>query len=347
MLAAESDHGHVDVTIPLIDISGWRSGSSARRREIAGEVDRACREIGFLIIGGHSVSPDVVERIERTTRAFFDLPLEVKLSYASKDPSVFRGYARINTAALARAYNDEASPPDFRETFSINRISIDPADPYFTTEYARRIFAPNIWPDVIGDFQASWEEYYRSMEQLASELMQIFATALGLEETFFEDRIDKHTTGLLASNYPEPIGDLIGNQIRAGAHTDYGSLTILHAEKKPGGLQVQTAEGVWKDVPIIPGAFVINIGDLLARWTNDRWVSTIHRVVNPPHDRIAGSRRQSFAFFHQPNYDAVIECLPTCRGEVGPRYEPINSGEYLESKLIQIQTPGARKSHEQ
>ena len=128
-------------------------------------------------------------------------------------------------------------------------------------------------------------------------------------------------------------------QLRAGAHSDYGSLTILKAEANPGGLQVYNKAGEWVDVPIVPDCFVVNIGDLMARWTNDRWVSTLHRVINPPREHALGSRRQSLVFFHNPNYDADISCLPTCiaAGEP-PRYPATTSGEHLRSRFVATQT---------
>jgi isopenicillin N synthase-like dioxygenase len=330
--------------VPLIDFSRWRPGSLNERKKIAEEVDAACRRIGFLVIKGHSVPPEVVAGIDRATRAFFDLPLEAKRSYSSKKPEVFRGYTEVNSTALSRAYDDEDGAPDFREGFSINRISIDGDDEYYNTDFARSMFADNIWPDAIEDFKPAWESYYRALEELASEIMQSFALALGVEQDYFEPKIRKHMTGLLASNYPEPAAETAGSIIRAGAHTDYGTVTILHADDVPGGFQVQTDDGVWRDVPIVPGAFIVNIGDMMARWTNDRWVSTIHRVVGPPRDRVIGSRRQSFAFFHYPNCDAIVECLPTCEGTTGPKYAAISAGTYLLEKLQQIQTGKAYRA---
>jgi isopenicillin N synthase-like dioxygenase len=168
--------------------------------------------------------------------------------------------------------------------------------------------------------------------------MRLFALALDLDEHWFDDKVDKHMTNFSVSNYPDQPHALPGSQLRAGAHTDYGSITILKTEDKPGGLEVRAADGRWAAVPIVPGAFIINIGDLMAQWTNDAWVSTMHRVVNPPRDQAAGSRRQSLIFFHQPNYDAVVECLPSCRG-AGAKYPPTTSGEHLWAKLQKMQVP--------
>ena len=139
-------------------------------------------------------------------------------------------------------------------------------------------------------------------------------------------------------NYPSQTATPADGQLRAGAHSDYGSLTILRAEDRPGGLQVFTREGAWIDVPIVPDCFIVNIGDLMAQWTNDHWVSTLHRVANPPPERAGDSRRQSLVFFHNPNYDAPVECLPSCRSaERAAKYPPTTSGDYLRSRFTATQ----------
>ena len=164
--------------------------------------------------------------------------------------------------------------------------------------------------------------------------MRIFALALDLPGEFFADKIDHPISALRIMNYPEQAVAPAAGQLRAGAHTDYGSLTILLQEAAPGGLQVRAPDGVWHNVPAVPGTFVVNLGDLMARWTNDRWRSTLHRVVNPPTDAGGSTRRQSIAFFHQPNWDAEIACLPGCLapGEL-PKYPPVRSGPHLMSKF--------------
>jgi isopenicillin N synthase-like dioxygenase len=121
-------------------------------------------------------------------------------------------------------------------------------------------------------------------------------------------------------------------------------MTIIKAEDKPGGLEVLDAQGQWRPVPIVPGTLVVNLGDLMAQWTNDRWVSTMHRVVNPPRDKSMSSRRQSLIFFHQPNYDALIECLPTCLDNGRAKYAPITSGEHLLMKMQKMQDVAKRGS---
>ncbi len=164
--------------------------------------------------------------------------------------------------------------------------------------------------------------------------MKLFALALKLPEDFFAEFIDAPVSALRALNYPEQILAPRPGQLRAGAHTDYGSLTILMPQPGSKGREILTPDGRWTPVPPAPGAFVINIGDLMARWTNDRWVSTLHRVANPSPEDGGLSRRQSLAFFHQPNWSAEIACLDACLqpGEK-PKYEPVLSGPYLMSRF--------------
>jgi isopenicillin N synthase-like dioxygenase len=314
--------------VPVIDISPYFSGDLAQKRQVAKLIDDACRSIGFLVISGHGVPSALIERTDALARAFFDLPIDVKLKYKTG----YRGYSPMFTSALAYTSGDGQSAPDFREIFSIGQPHVDRQDPYFGSETGRRIFPDNVYPQEVPGLRETLEAYYGAMTALATTLMRLFALALDLDEHWFDDKIDKHMTGFSLSNYPDQPQGQAPNQLRAGAHTDWGSLTILKTEDKPGGLEVLTTQGAWEAVPIIPGTFIINIGDLMAQWTNDRWISNMHRVVNPPRDQATGSRRQSLIFFHQPNYDARIECLAGCVGD-GAKYPPTTSGGHLKMKL--------------
>ena len=323
-----------DSPVPIIDISGYRSGALADKLRVAHAIDEACRAIGFLVVSGHGVPEAAVERADRATRAFFDLPLASKSRYAPGASGAYRGYHALESNAIAYSLDDRAAPPDLLERYSMGRVEIDPADPYYSrNEMARSAFAPNVWPTELPDFAPAMIDYYRAMERLALDLMRLFALALGLDEHWFDDKVDKHMTHLVVQNYPDQETPPRPGQLRCGAHSDYGSMTILKTENKPGGLEVRAADGQWKPVQAVPGAFIVNLGDLMAQWTNDRWVSTMHRVVNPPRDKIAGTRRQSLIFFHQPNYDAAIECLPNCLDGGRAKYKPTTSGEHLYMKM--------------
>jgi isopenicillin N synthase-like dioxygenase len=323
--------------IPVIDIAPFIHGQDEARRAVARAVDAACSDLGFLIIAGHGVSEALVDDIRRVSRAYFDLPVEEKL--ALKMPSDrYRGYISLGNEALAYSM-DEASPPDLKESFSIGPIDT-PDDAYHRAASPGNFFAPNVWPQRPDGFRQIYEDYYHEMERVSTTLMRIFAMGLGMDEHWFDDKVDRHITNFSVIHYPEQPREPLPGQLRAGAHTDYGSLTIVKPDQAPGGLQVLAKDGSWLDVPTIAGTFVVNLGDLMAEWTNDRWVSTLHRVVNPPRDRALGSRRISMPFFHQPNYDAVIECLPTCRSvDRPPRYGRITSGEHVWMKINKHRRP--------
>jgi isopenicillin N synthase-like dioxygenase len=324
-------------SIPVIDISSFIHGNGAARREVARAVDAACADLGFLIIAGHGVSETLVDDIRAVSRAYFDLPVPEKQEL-SMPADRYRGYISLGNEALAYSL-DEETPPDIKESFSIGPVDA-PDDAYHRAAAPGNFFAPNFWPERPAGFRDIWEEYYREMERVSTTLMRSFALGLGMDEHYFDDKIDRHITNMSVIHYPEQAKEPLPGQLRAGAHTDYGSLTIVKPDDAPGGLQVLAKDGSWLDVPTIQGTFVVNLGDLMADWTNDRWVSTLHRVVNPPRDKALGSRRISIPFFHQPNYDAVIECLPTCRSaDLPPRYAKMTSGEHVWMKINKHRTP--------
>lgn len=321
--------------VPVLDISPLRQGAAARRA-LAAEVDRTCRDIGFMVIEGHGVDPRLIEGVEGVSREFFDLPLAEKLRIVRPAPDVTRGYMPFKAEVLVSSRGGDA-PGDLNESLMIGPIDVTDGS-YYTAPAAGRHFAPNLWPDRPYGLRPLYEAYYRAMDALATDLMALFALALDLPEDFFRTSIDRNISRLRIRNYPAPLVPPEPGQLRAGAHSDYGSLTILKTEDRPGGLQVQDKGGNWSDVPHVPGCFVVNIGDMMARWTNDRWVSTLHRVVNPPPDRAAESRRQSIVFFHNPNYDARVACLPSCAdADNPPRYPPTTSGGHLREKFVATQ----------
>ena len=311
--------------VPIIDIAPFRIGDAAAKAGVAQAVDQACRDIGFLVIGGHGVDPGLIERTRSVSAAFFDLPLTEKMRVARPARDVTRGYIGLDEESLARSRDPSAYGSDLNESLMIGPVdALD--DAYAFAPAAGKHFAPNLWPERLPGLRETWTDYYRAMGSLAQTLMQIFALGLALPEHFFDAKIDKHISRLRVRNYPAQLTAPAPGQIRAGAHSDYGSLTILAAEDKPGGLQVCNAAGQWVDVPVAEGCFIVNIGDLMARWTNDTWVSTLHRVVNPPADAGAAARRQSLVFFHNPNYDAEIESLVV---DQPPKYPATTSGEHL------------------
>jgi isopenicillin N synthase-like dioxygenase len=330
--------------VPVVDLSAWTDGDAAARRGLSDRVDRICREIGFLQVVGHGVPPALVADMLEVTTAFFDLPLEEKCRYVPPRPEVDRGYAPVGTEALSYSLG-EASPPDLFEAFNIG-LDAWPADPaqaaYFEAE-SHRMFAANIWPDRPAGMRPVWVAYYRAMAGLADRLMAVFASALGLPADFFAAKTDRSPDVMRANNYQRWPGspDPVPGQFRMGAHTDYGSCTILLADDVPG-LEILGPDGAWWPLRPAPGALVVNLGDLLAEWTNDRWRSTLHRVTPPPPTEAGPARRRSVAFFHEANYDQLVECLPTCVSRDNPaRYAPVTAGDHLMGKLLGPRTLSA------
>lgn len=327
------------MTVPIVDMSPFYSGSAAGRMQLAAEVDRACRDIGFLVITGHGVSPALLDRVDASARAFFKLPLEQKEALKRPRDDQVRGYSAVGNEGLSYSLGKK-TPGDLKESFSIGPIA-PPDQPYFNGPAAGPHFAPNLWATQIPDFKTSWSEYFGVMSQLSADLMKLFALGLKLPEDFFQDKIDRHISMFRVLSYPDQVEAPEPGQLRAGAHSDYGSLTIVRVENKPGGLQVCNKAGEWIDVPFVPGSFVVNIGDLMMQWTNDTWISTLHRVVNPPREKAGDSLRQSLVFFHQPNYDAMVDCLPgILKPGEQPKYEPISSGDHLRNKFVKQTTFG-------
>ena len=315
--------------IPVIDLAAALSGDRAARLRTGQEIDRTCTEIGFFTITGHGVPPAVRSALSTKAHAFFALPMEEKRRAMPADIKVPRGYKPIGYEALGYG-NANMTPPDLKEYYHFGRETW-PDEPYFTSPEGRRYFIQNLWPADPPGFGAAAARYYAEMERLVGELMRLSALGLRLDEHFFDDKIDKHITAMRLNFYPEVREPPEPGQLRGGEHTDYGLLTILNGEAVPGGLQIRPRDGGWIDVETAPDQFVINIGDLLMRWTNDRWVSNVHRVVTPPASS-AGSKRLSIAFFHHPNYDARIECIAP-PGKA--KYPPVGSGEYRDLKYRQ------------
>lgn len=220
---------------------------------------------------------------------------------------------------------ESKKPGDIKEMFNLCLGAGQAVDPDLPTP---------LFPADSPVFEAAWIEYYESLASLAETLYRVCAIALGLRETWFTEKNTRHRNALRAINYPEQLTAPLPGQLRASTHTDYGSLTILRlGGEHARGLQVMGSGGEWIDIDTKGAdAFVINLGDLMAQWTNDRWLSTPHRVINPPEADAAKARRQSIAYFCNINMDTKVACIPTCEGETGAKYEAITAGDHLMRK---------------
>lgn len=309
--------------VPTIDID--RDPAAVGR-----EIDEVLRTVGFFQVVNHGVPDAVADRCWQLTRAFFDLPLDDKMPIARVEGGQF-GYFPMLAESLANSL-DAMDKGDLKESLNVSGGLAAGHTPVDATEAS--LFAVPRWPEALPGLQPAWEAYIGEMRTLADRLMSVFALGLGLPAQYFADKVDRAPVSQRAINYPEQDTAPDEGVLRAGAHTDYGTLTILRQELGRGGLQVHDPKtDAWIDIPSTPGALVINIGDLMARWTNDRWTSTLHRVINPDVGEQKSNRRQSMPFFHNANHSQVVECLPNCEGPGGERkYAPVLAGPHLLEK---------------
>lgn len=323
--------------IPCLDIAPFREGTDPLG--VAKAFGAALEQVGFVIITGHGIPEEIIQTAYDKVLAFYDLPLDQKMLVAIPDRVKNRGYLPIGIESVAATRGAEipyGDPPgrtehDLCEALVFNDLfREDPQRPQAGWDPD----SGNLWPTYPAGLRAALLTYDAALLGLTATLMRISALALDLPETYFLPFMEGKGGVLRAVHYPEQEVEPRPGQLRYGAHSDYGGFTLLRQDGAPGGLQVYSKSAGWIDVQAVPNSFVINIGDLLARWTNDRWRSTLHRVVNPPREAFGASRRLSLVYFTAPRDDAWIECLPTCQDAGNPpRYPPVRAGEYIRSKL--------------
>lgn len=308
------------VEVPVVDISLLRSPTAADRRQAADALGRACEDVGFLSVVGHGVAPSVVEGAFAAARRFFAAPPAIKQFASLTDGVLNRGYDGIGSQQL----DPDAPAPDVKEVFD---MGLDLPWDHPLVVAGTPMHGPNTWPDLDG-FRPPVEAFYAACRTLTEQLLAGMALSLGLDEDAFRPFHETPIATMRLLRYPPVQPDQVEGQLGAGAHTDWGAITVL-AQDDAGGLEVQLADGRWVPVPPQTDAFVVNVGDLLARWTNARYRSTRHRVLNP-----VGRERYSAVFFMDLDHHARIEVLPSCvpAGEA-PRYGPTTAGEHLFMKF--------------
>ncbi len=297
------------MTFPLLDWSDYATDPDA----FAKALGRTCRKTGFFLLKGHGIAPDLNAAVFAQAAQFFALGEDDKAPLSIATNPHNRGWAYMGSESL----DETSAQRDRKEAFNIG-LDLAADDPRVLA--AEPFRGVNLWPD-LPEFRATMLEYFGAVWGLGVDLLWPVARDLGLPDDHFVPSFDAPMATLRLLSYPAASGAC--GEIGAGAHTDYGALTLLMTDGAPG-LQVRPRGGNWLDVPHVPGAFIVNIGDCLMRWTNDIYISTPHRVLPPPR------ARQSVAFFLDPNPDALIAALP---GTGAPKYSPVTGAEYLRARL--------------
>lgn len=319
-----------------IDLARFESGDPAARREQAAIFDQAGRETGFLTITGHGVAPALLDECFAAAARFFALPKAVKDAVGPETPYHFNGYFSTGSERVGKLFggNDGVQ---LREKFMISRpvesTAWSPAEPDIGWPYQ-----PNRWPDLPG-FKDTYLTLYAAMERISTVTARLAAVALGLPDTWFDDKLDSHESTMSWMHYlpqPEPPK---GNDMRSPPHSDIGAMTYLFQDsgvdgRHPGGLQILLDDGQWHDINPRPGQLVMNLGDTMRRWTNDRWRSSKHRVANPPRE-LAHTARISLGYFQKPNFRAMLVPFPGMSDAANPpRYPAMTVGEYMRFRML-------------
>lgn len=307
LIASQAD------TIPVIDLAPFLHGNPAERTATAHEIGKACREIGFFYIINHGVTQALIAATFDQAKRFFALPVAQKAEIAIENSSCHRGWFQIGGENLDPAR--QKATGDFKEGIKIGRDL--PAD-HPLVAAGTPLHGPNQWPANLPGWREAMQSYYDTLTALGTQILHAFAISLGLDENFFDEFLTTPMTTLGPLHYPPQTGHITEAQIGAGAHTDYGALTLL-AQDSAGGLQVKTKSGTWIDAPPIAGSFVVNIGDMMDRWTNGVFTSTPHRVINT-----SGRERYSLPFFFDPNFHTPIKSLTP-----NPKHPPTTAGQHL------------------
>jgi isopenicillin N synthase-like dioxygenase len=299
--------------IPLVDMAPIGQGP-AGLAEVAAQVQRAAIEVGFFYVKNHGVPPAAIDAAFAVSRRFFALPAAAKNAIAVN--ARHRGYIGVGEAKM---YGNKK--PDLKESF-VYGLELPESDP--DVRAGNPLMGPNLWPAELPEMARVMNGYFAEIDRCGRRLLGAFAAALDLPAAYFTGRYTKPIARGSLVYYPPQPPDLGAEQFGVGAHTDYGCITFV-AQDAVGGLQARNRSGEWVTAPPAPGTLVVNIGDLMARWTNDRFSSTPHRVVNA-----SGRARYSMAVFYDPDFDARIEAIPSCvaPGEEA-RYPVTTCGEHI------------------
>ncbi|MBC7970509.1 MAG: isopenicillin N synthase family oxygenase [Verrucomicrobia bacterium] len=312
------------ITIPVIDFEPFISGDAEAQQQVAQEIYQACHTAGFMYLKNHGIAADVLEQVFQQSQRFFALPLETKQQLAWTEAFSNRGYIGVQRERL-----NPQRPGDAKECFNIGKEEPRKEERSLSgSDLSQAALTQNRWLPEDDEFRQTMLGFFGACIAATDRILQAFALSLQLPPSFLIDLHSKRENTLRLLHYPSLETALEPDQIRAGEHSDYGSVTLLFQDDV-GGLEVQSRSGEWLFAPCIPDTLLVNTGDLMERWTNDVFRSTKHRVGVPTGDR-AHRSRYAIAFFCYPNMDVEISCIDSCQSPTSPsKYAPVLAGDYL------------------
>lgn len=310
-----------EMDLPVVDIAPFLRGDGEARRAAGRAFGHAFETTGFAVVVGHGVPEALATDVYAVMKRYFAQDLDAKRRDTAPEKTKGRGYLPMGIESVARTLKGE-TPADLCEAL------------VFNAPHREGRGKPNIWPAEPPELHGLVQAWQREILRLTADLTTLSALALDLPEDYFAPWFADPALTLRFVHYPDQTEPPAPGQLRYGAHHDYGGLTILRQDSAPGGLEVADRDGHWHEANVVPDSFVINVGDLLARWTNARWRSTLHRVTNPDRSLTGSTARLSLVAFTGPNEDTEVACLPSCCGaDNPPRFEPVQAGPYIMSKL--------------
>ena len=305
-------------SLPIISMHGLASGLVTDTKAVAREIRSACETVGFFYVCDHGVPTETIESARKACLEFYRRPSAEK--ERARVNEMHRGFVPMGQTVLS-----DGALTDHKESFTMG-LDLPRDDPDVVA--GRPLMGPNVFPDDMPHMRDAMAAYRDAIAICAGRLLRAIALALSLPAEYFDAMYHRPLVRLSANYYPPQTSNSPPNQFGASPHTDYGVITLLWQDEH-GGLELRHRSGTWQPASPKPGTFVVNIGDLLARWTNDRFVSTAHRVRN-----LSGFERLSLACFYDPHPDTVVQCIESCcEPGVPPRYPVTTCGEYIRSRF--------------
>ncbi|VXD19028.1 isopenicillin N synthase family oxygenase [Marinoscillum sp. 108] len=308
--------------VPSLDLADFTSGDAATKSKFVNDLGHAYQNIGFVAIKNHGLSDDLTKQLYESVQKFFMLPDEVKLRYEKKELAGQRGYI-----SKGREKAKGRNTGDLKEFYHVGQPTENKLDEY----------PENIWPEEVPEFEALTLEAFKTLQEAGIQMLRAIALHLGLDELYFDDKVRQGNSILRQIHYfpIENPDEIPADAVRAAEHGDINLITLLMGASADG-LQVLRRDGTWIPITALPDQIVVNVGDMLDRLTNHKLKSTIHRVVNPPREKM-GTSRFSIPFFMHPISSMDLTCLDSCVDADHPKqYEDVTAGEFLDERLREI-----------